>query len=181
MKKVLVIVGSAREGNSRFLANRIKETINQESCEVIILSEYNISYCDGCLSCDETETCHINDGMSLLLAKVNDCEKMILITPARWSLLSGDMKVFIDRLNPYAASKKLSGKMAYGFAIGQSEGDEVESIELALKSMKYFCENAEIVFCGGDVVAGCLQADDLANKVDVVNKCINNACKFINS
>jgi len=181
MKKVLIIVGSARKGNSRYLANRIDEATNRTSCEIINLSDYNITYCDGCLSCDETETCHIDDDMSVLLAKVNECEKMILITPVRWSLLSGDMKVFIDRLNPYAASKKLSGKMAYGFAIGQSEGDEIVSIELGLESMKHFCENAEIVFYGGDIVAGCLQPDDLVNKVDVVKMCIENAIKFINS
>lgn len=180
MSKTLIIVGSARKGNSLFLANQISKASNDE-CEVVRLSDHNISYCDGCLSCDEAGICHINDGMSYLLGKIDAIDKMILITPARWSLLSGDMKVFIDRLNPFAASKKMSGKLAYGFAIGQSENDDAASIELAIDSIRYFCENAEIEFVGGNIITGCLAPDDLIQKEDIIEQCVVKALEFINS
>jgi len=181
MEKILIFVGSAREGNSLYLANQIKESAQPEQCEVIRLSDYNISYCDGCLSCDEAGICHIKDGMNKLLELIDSSNKMILITPARWSLMSGDMKVFIDRLNPFAASSKMSGKLAYGFAIGQSDDEDSKSIELALDSLRYFCENAEIEFVGGNIITSCLMADDLEQKQETLNACVEGAISFINS
>jgi len=161
MTKTLIITGSLRQGNSNALAQLIKDELTGIDCEEINLGKLKMQFCDGCLGCDESEKCVKEDELSLLYGKLEAADKLVLITPARWSLLSGEMKVFLDRLNPFAVSEKLKGKKAYCFAIGQSQEGDSESIEKALESLKFFCDNAEIDYAGGSIVCDCLMPQDI--------------------
>ena len=48
MKKILLISGSNRNGNTNYLLNKIKREINNS--ELILLSECNIKYCQRMFS-----------------------------------------------------------------------------------------------------------------------------------
>jgi len=163
MDNILIIVGSARNGNSLYIANQLKNQLNQENCTISQISNMRIEYCSGCLDCDETHKCSIEDDMDKLIPVVIKSDVIIMISPARWSLLSGDLKVFIDRLNPIATTGEMIGKKFLCVAVGQSKKDD-NSIEQTLNSMGFFCESAEMQMLGKFAVYECLNENDAENK-----------------
>lgn len=175
MKKIIILVGSARNGNSLYLAERISR---QYPAEVIKIASYKIENCTGCLDCDETKTCVFKDDMESLIQKVVDSDLVIAITPTRWGLLSGELKVFIDRLNPIATTEELVGKSFIGVSIGQSElGDS--SIPHAVDSLAFFAESAGMNLLGSFPIYECLSGDDLSGKEDLVNQAVSKIIQLI--
>ena len=144
--KIVAIIGSTRNGNSFSMVQSIKDTIVAAGVEleIVHLRDVSIGFCDGCLSCDETGRCHLDDDMNQIMEKVKNTDGLVLASPARWSLLSGQMKVFMDRLNPLASIEALANKKAIIFAVGQTKKEEDNSISIAAESMESFCDNAGI-------------------------------------
>ena len=53
--KVLGICGSPRNGNSMRILNAVlKKAAEDHEVESVFLPDYKINFCDGCLSCSET-------------------------------------------------------------------------------------------------------------------------------
>jgi multimeric flavodoxin WrbA len=122
------------------------------------------------LSCDETGKCHIDDDMGSIIANVRDADRIAFFSPTRWSLLSGDLKVMLDRLNPLAAKEELIGKKAIAICIGQTEAGIDSNTGHALDSIRFFCENAGILFVGECAISNCLVSGDaLEKKADLAN------------
>ncbi len=103
--RILAIVGSARRGNTYAMVEAATHELSAKACDVelIHLRDIKLEVCDGCLACDEEGKCVIEDDMEKILPDVAQADGFIFGTPARWSLLSGELKVFIDRSNPLAA------------------------------------------------------------------------------
>lgn len=172
--KILAISGSLRNGNTRYLVDETVNTlknITNVQIEKIYLSNIKMRFCNGCLSCDETGKCVFDDDMTDIVLKAKSADAFILATPARWGLLSGEMKTFLDRLNPLAVNEELKGKKAIVFSVGQSDEDDSESILLAAKSLVTFCENAGIKVVETVSVCGCYYKDDVSKKKDYINAC----------
>ena len=112
MSRILMIVGSRREGNSIHLAKSLKTIFdkNRISSDIIVPGNQKIYLCTGCMDCDKNGVCDFNDDMKVNIDKVNNAEVLLFITPTRWNTLSGDLKIFIDRLNPLYSEKKLKDK-----------------------------------------------------------------------
>ena len=116
MSRILMIVGSRREGNSIHLANSLKSIFdkNRISSDIIVPGNQKIYLCTGCMDCDKNGVCDFNDDMKVNIDKVNNAEVLLFITPTRWNTLSGDLKIFIDRLNPlYANHWRYNQNMRY--------------------------------------------------------------------
>lgn len=170
--KTIIVVASARNGSSKYVAEKIEGKLAYKNVEIIQLSDYKIEYCTGCLECDETHECYIEDGMTELLEKVKASDTLVFITPARYSLLSGDGKVFIDRLNPTAVSGDIENKKFIAVAIGQTQkGDELDSVNLAVKSLVNFAENAGLSVIGEYAIYSCYGKDDIKQNEDVGRVC----------
>lgn len=170
--KIIIVVASARKGSSMYVAEQLKEILAYENVEVVQLSDYKIEYCTGCLECDETHKCNIDDGMTELLEEIKVSDLMVFITPARYSLLSGDAKVFIDRLNPTAVSGDIEDKKFIAVAVGQTQkGEEPDSINLAVKSLVDFADNAGMTVLGEYSIYGCYDKDDIKQNEDVEKVC----------
>lgn len=176
MKKIRVmgIVGSPRKGNTEILVRAALEAASEAGAEteIILLRDLELEMCDGCLECDETGRCHFEDGMNEINGKLAEASGLIIGTPARWSLLSGPLKVFMDRTNPLAASKRLAGKVAGIIAVGQSPEDEEEqSIRKAADSVANYCSNAEIEVV--DMVLGfdALDKGDIEKSEETIENC----------
>lgn len=109
----LIILGSPRKnGNSETLARNVASGIEQNSdatVEFIRLNDLQISPCQGCGGCDKTSTCVINDDMTTLYEKVDNCDHLILVSPIYFYALSAQCKTFIDRFQARWARKYLSG------------------------------------------------------------------------
>lgn len=171
---MLIIVGSRREGNSLNLANKIKEELGKERiiCDVIVPGNQRIHVCTGCMDCDKNGVCDFTDDMKQNIERIRKEEYIIFITPTRWNLLSGDLKIMMDRLNPMYRNKELKGKKMIAISIG-CKGKEVYSTEAALTSLQSFAENA-----GMDVVLtkqfnNCLNGEDILSKCDEIDKLVS--------
>jgi len=137
--------------------------------EVIFLRELKLEMCDGCLQCDETGKCHFDDGMNEKLA---GADGFIIGTPARCSLLSGNLKVFLDRTNPLSFPERLKGKVADIIAVGQFPEDEDEqSIRKIVESVKNYCFNAGINVIGMVLGFEALNEGDIEKNVKTLQNC----------
>jgi multimeric flavodoxin WrbA len=170
--RIIGVVGSIRRGNTYAMVEAACNSLEEYEVELFHLKEAKIHMCDGCLSCDESGICHIKDTMSDILPRMLQADGFIFGTPSRWGLLSGELKVFFDRLNPFAASEKLKGKKAVIFAVGQTENGDAKSIKTAANSIHIFCESAGIEVVDTVLAKDCLDADSLITKhPDFLDKC----------
>lgn len=104
MKNVIVISSTPRVGgNSEILANEFARGARDagHSVEVVNLREYKLNYCTGCYACHKTGKCVFDDGMNELGQKLLKADAIVFATPVYFYSMSGQLKVFIDRLVPY--------------------------------------------------------------------------------
>ncbi len=180
--RIIAVVGSNRRGNTYSMVEAACHGLSDSEVELLHLKDLNIESCDGCLTCDRTGSCHMKDDMEKILSRMKVADGFIFGTPARWSLLSGELKVFFDRLNPLALTQSLKGKKAIVLVVGQTEGDEAISIENTVTSVKYFCESAGIEIVDVLVADGCLEPNDLiTKKPEILNKCKLSSKKLFQS
>ncbi len=104
MKKVIIISSSPRKnGNSETLAKefaRGAESTNNQ-VEFISLRDYDLNYCIGCYACHKTGKCFQNDQMNEIGEKLTNADVIVFATPVYFYSMSGQLKVFIDRLVPF--------------------------------------------------------------------------------
>ena len=180
MSKICIIVGSRRDGNSSKLAKLIKDKLKKERIisNIITPGNQKIYLCTGCMDCDENGKCDFKDDMEENINKILQSDTLIFISPTRWNLLSGDLKIFMDRLNPLYVPKKLEGKKAVAIAIGSSKEEDF-STNGALSSIDSFCENSKMKLILKYQFNDCLDADDILDKQDEINKMINEIKKIL--
>lgn len=171
---MLIIVGSRREGNSLNLANMIKKELEKERlmCDIVVPGNQRIHLCTGCMDCDKNGVCDFTDDMKKNIELIRKEEVICFITPTRWNLLSGDLKIMIDRLNPMYRNKELKGKKMIAIAIG-CKGREVYSTESAITSLISFAENANMDVVLTKEFNHCLNSDDIKSKSYEVDKLIS--------
>ncbi len=108
MKKVLVIAGSPRKnGNSDLLAQQFAKGAQESGheVEIVYLRDLKINYCQGCLVCLKRGECFQQDDANALLPKMLEADVVCWCCPVYYYSVTGQMKTFIDRMNP------LYGKM----------------------------------------------------------------------
>lgn len=143
--KALIVIGSKRNGNSLKIGKKINEILINKKIKtnIIIPGNQNINYCTGCLKCDETNECIFNDDMNKNLQLFIESDYICFITPSRFSLLSGDLKVFIDRLNPLCGYCDFSKKKFIAISVGQTSKED-KFVDSALNSLIEFSNNCEM-------------------------------------
>lgn len=107
-KNVLVISTTLRKGgNSDILAESFikgaKEAKN--NVEKISLIGKKLDYCKGCLSCQKTERCIINDDANEIIEKIKNSDVVVFSTPIYFYEMAGQMKTLLDRTNPLYPSE----------------------------------------------------------------------------
>ena len=102
MKKVLIISTSIRSGsNSEILAHEFERGAKEAGNDVsfISLKDKNIAFCKGCLACQKTHKCVINDDALSIADKICNSDVIVWATPIYYYEMSGQMKTLIDRCN----------------------------------------------------------------------------------
>ena len=180
MARILIIIGSRREGNSAILAKKIKEAMKKERISVDIITPGNqkIYLCTGCMDCDETGVCDFKDDMVENIEKVEKADYLVWITPTRWNLLSGDLKIFMDRLNPLYASRKLEGKKMIAIVIGSKKKSEY-STDGALTSLGSFADSSGMKIIYHTEFNDCLEYEDILNQEEKITKTIEEIKKVV--
>lgn len=133
--KVLVIHASPRaKGNSDLLCDAFIRGAEESghSAEKISLREKEIHPCRACYACFKTGHCVQNDDMAGILQKAEAADVLVLASPTYFLTMSGQMKVFIDRLLP--KWQGLGSKEAYVIVTGHDgkQGLKRNADDLAL-------------------------------------------------
>jgi multimeric flavodoxin WrbA len=114
--KVLGLVGSPRkESNTDLLVTAVLYGAGAAGAETekVYLYDLNILPCVDCRGCKKGSfQCVLGDGMKWLYPKLDEADVIVFGTPLYWYGSTAKMKLMIDRLRPYIASKKLKGKRA---------------------------------------------------------------------
>lgn len=164
----VIIVGSRREGNSYNFAKKLKEEIKNERIDAPIITPGNqkIYVCTGCMDCDKNGVCDFTDDMKDNIEKIRNVDTLIIITPTRWNLLSGDLKIFMDRLNPMYSKRELKGKNLIAISIG-AKGKEVYSTSGAITTLGLFAESSGMNLIYKHEFNDCLDTEDILNSNDL--------------
>ncbi len=140
--KILGLVGSPRKNsNTDLLVTAVLEgaKTNRHSTEKIYLYNSDIDPCVDCRACKKGNLqCALKDGMQKLYPKLEAADGVVFGTPLYWYGPSAKMKLFMDRLRPYIASKKLRGKKAV-LVVPSEEGADACNYMVGMfnMSMKY--------------------------------------------
>jgi multimeric flavodoxin WrbA len=139
---VLGLVGSPRKGgNTDSLVSEILRgcRASGHTTKKIYLYHHVIDSCCDCRRCKKGDfTCYIaNDAMGLIYSRIEWADAIIFGTPLYWYGPTAKMKLLIDRLRPYVASRKLEGKK--GVVVAPSEEGEEACGCLVEMFRKSFC------------------------------------------
>lgn len=118
MNVVVINVSPRNQGNSDILCDEfIRGALDGgNSIEKISLRDYEINYCKACYACFKIGKCVQKDDMELILSKVKNADVLVIASPTYFLTMTGQMKVFIDRLLPEWQS--LGGKTVYIIVTG---------------------------------------------------------------
>lgn len=128
--KVLAIHGSPRtlRSTTRQLAQYVLEGAAEAGAEteMIDLCDLRITPCTACEGCSFNGICVYDDDMPALVERMKEADGIIFASPVYIDNVSGQMKIFFDRLADAIHYQVLSGK--YGCSVASthtSGGDTV--------------------------------------------------------
>ncbi len=103
MKNILIVNSPFRRGgNTELLAKQFEKGAAEAGNRVrtISLRDLKLQFCIGCLSCLGSGKCVLNDSVNALLPEVRDADVLVFATPVYYYSMCGQLKTFLDRLNP---------------------------------------------------------------------------------
>jgi len=116
MKKIIVFNGSPRKNgfSSRLIAQVVKGA-KSKGADVMVcdLNEDGIKGCQGCNYCKTHTECITKDKMSPALEALRTADGLVASFPIYWGGISGQSKLFLDRLYSFTGgdfSSKHPGK-----------------------------------------------------------------------
>jgi multimeric flavodoxin WrbA len=128
--KILALHGSPRtiQSNTRRLAGWVLAGARDAGAEteMIDLADHRITPCSACEGCKLTGTCVHDDDVAGIIARMKEADGIVLGSPVYVDNVTGQMKIFIDRLADAIHYQVLTGR--YGCAVAttcDSGGDEV--------------------------------------------------------
>lgn len=135
MKKVFIISPSIRNGsNSEILAREFERGTKEvgNKVEFLSLKNFDLKFCIGCLACQKIGRCVLNDDMKNALKKVSESDILVFATPVYYYGMSGQLKTFLDRLNPlYIKNNKFKKVYLLG-TCADNDKNAFEKTEVAL-------------------------------------------------
>ena len=102
-KRVVIISASLRKNsNSEQLAEAFaKGTASAgNDTEIISLARKRMGFCTGCLSCQKTFRCYMQDDAAIIAEKIKNADVVVFATPIYYYGISGQLKTLLDRCNP---------------------------------------------------------------------------------
>ncbi len=155
MSNILVITTSLRgKSNSDILAERMIKGAEDSGKHVdkISLKGKEIKFCIGCLSCQRTQKCVLDDDAIEIAEKVKNADALVFVTPIYYYEMSGQLKTLLDRLNPLYTSEYRFRKVYMLTTAAEDEDSVSERAESGLQGWVDCFGKAKFagaLFCGG--------------------------------
>lgn len=163
-KNILVISTSLRNNsNSDILADYFMEGAKSvgNNVEKISLKDKNIAFCKGCLACQQTKKCVINDDAVEIADKMCRADVIVFATPIYYYEMSGQMKTLLDRANSLY-TRDYSFRDIYMLTTAAEDEDYVP--EKAVSGLNGWIDCFEKAKLAGTVFAGGVSdAGDITN------------------
>lgn len=102
-KNIVIISTSPRKGgNSETLADEFAKGAKEAGHEIekVCLHDKIIGFCKGCLACQKTGRCMIDDDADKVIQKMSKADVLVFATPIYYYEMCGQMKTILDRTNP---------------------------------------------------------------------------------
>lgn len=171
---ILGISGSPNEnGNTAYAVNYALDILQKDGFNIqyMSLAGKDIHPCIACWKCTKTGKCIFDDDMDEIIKSLEWCEGLILGSPVYFGLITGQMKVMMDRCVPVRTAGKfaLAGKVGAGIVCG---GFRNGGQELTLQCIHTFLlqQNMLAISDGppyshsGAAIAGRAQDDEIGMK-----------------
>lgn len=156
MKKKVFIVSSSprKDGNSDTLANEFARGAAEAGHDVtkVNVRDLDLKFCLGCLYCQDHDRCVINDSMNAICPQVQGSDVLVFATPIYYYEMSGQLKTFLDRLNPLFPR---DNKFKEVYLLATAAEDESTTTDGAKKGVEGWIECFEgvklkrVIFGGG--------------------------------
>lgn len=153
-KNILVISTSLRNNsNSEILADSFIEGAKSvgNNVEKITLKDKNIAFCKGCLACQKTKKCVINDDAIEIADKMCNSDVIVFATPIYYYEMSGQMKTLLDRANSLFA-RDCKFRDIYMLTTAAEDEDYVP--EKAVSGLEGWIDCFEKAVLAGTIFAG---------------------------
>jgi len=158
--KVLGLFGSPRRGgNTDLLLEEMLKGAESQGAEIerIFLSDWDISGCRECRSCEVTGNCVAQDQMQELYPKLSEADYIILASPIFFYGVTAQAKRTIDRCQALWArkyvlkespveEKRTTRRKGWFLSVGGSRGAKV--FEGAILTVRYFFDALNVEYAG---------------------------------
>ncbi len=151
MKNIVIINSSFRKGgNSEALAVQFFKGATEagNNVKIINLRDIELKFCIGCLTCLKTGKCVHKDGVNELLPVVKNADVIVFATPVYYYCLSGQLKTFLDRLNPLYGQEN---KFKEVYLLTSAADTEKSAMDGAIKGLQGWIDCFEGVKLSGVV------------------------------
>ena len=154
-KNVLVISSSLRiTSNSAVLAHEIVRGAADagNDAEFLSLVDKDLNFCTGCMACQKSHSCVINDDATAITEKVKCSDVLVFATPISYYEMSGQLKTMLDRMNPIYGDDY---KFREVYLVCTAADDDPQTPDRAANGIRGWvscfdkAEFKEVLFCGG--------------------------------
>jgi len=167
IKKILLISGSNRNGNTNYLLNQIAKIM--DNSEIILLSKKNIEYCKGCLACHNIDKCIIQDDMKGIIDKIIEADLIVFGIPNYFDNVTGLFKNFMDRLHPLYKNELIRDKQViYIYTGGGDAEGTLADMQSSVQGLNKYLK-LDVV---KEYSYKALNLDDVKNQKDKINEMI---------
>jgi multimeric flavodoxin WrbA len=126
--KILAIHGSPRtiRSTTRRLAGLVLEGAAEAGAEteIVDLADLRITPCTACEGCTFNGICVYEDDLPALLARMNEADAIVFASPVYLDSITGQMKIFFDRLADAIHYQALAGKVGCSVATTHGSGGD---------------------------------------------------------
>lgn len=143
MKKIFAYVGSRQNGNTKKVVEQLLQAIEYELGEPVVVqlhtaSELALIPCQGCTQCFATGTCTLDnrDHFDTIKEEMLQADLILLASPVYAHQITGDAKIFIDRISYWFHLFRLAGKKAVSVSTSSTNGNNFVSAYL-LKNIEF--------------------------------------------
>jgi multimeric flavodoxin WrbA len=126
--KILAIHGSPRtiRSTTRILANFVLDGAAEAGAEteMIDLCDYHVTPCTACEGCSFNGICVYDDDVPAIVDRMKDADGIVFASPVYLDNISGQMKLFFDRLADAIHYQVLAGKYGCSVATTHTSGGD---------------------------------------------------------
>jgi len=179
MKAVLICGSPRKNGSTAKILGEITKGLIESGFEISqhFIGDLNISYCLGCLNCEESGVCVQNDDVDMVIHDIASAQLVIVASPSYWGDVTGQLKVFIDRCTPYCnthhPARTHKSTETKGVAIAIRAGGNKAENENLVHTIEHFLGHLDIPLTSSFTVERIKTLDDLESMPQVLEDAYN--------